>query len=93
VPQCSLLGLLLFIVYIIEVCPEGCNIKMFADNTLIYVSGESSADFEVKLNTAFNIIEHWMNINKLKMNARKTNIIIYDNIYNIYNIIYIIYDS
>jgi len=24
------------------------------------------------LNTVFSIIEHWMNINKLKMNASKT---------------------
>jgi len=45
---------------------------MFADDTLIYVSGESSADLEIKLNTFFSIIEHWMNINKLKMNASKT---------------------
>jgi len=45
---------------------------MFADDTLIYVSGESSADLELKLYTVFNIIEHWMNINKLKTNARKT---------------------
>jgi len=36
------------------------------------VSGESSVDLEIKLNTALNIIEHLMNINKLKMNARKT---------------------
>jgi len=75
VPQGSILGPLLFIIYIndiIEVCPEGYNIKMFTDETLIYVSGESSANLEVKLITVFNIIEHWMNINKLKMNARKT---------------------
>jgi len=41
VPQGSVLGSLLFIVYIkdiIQVCPEGCNIKMFADDTPIYVS-------------------------------------------------------
>jgi len=44
---------------------------MFAD-MLIYVSGESNADLKIKLNTAFNIIEHWMNINKSKMNAHKT---------------------
>lgn len=75
VPQGSVLGPLLFIVYIndiIEICPEECNIKMFADDTLIYVSGESSADIEVKMNTVFNIIERWMNVNKLKMNASKT---------------------
>jgi len=84
VPQDLVLGPLLFIVYIndiIEVCLKGCNLKMFAD-TLIYVSGESSADLEIKLllNMAFNIIEHWMNINKLKMNAHKTKYMIVRNI-------------
>jgi len=47
------LGPLLFIVYIndiIKVCPpEGCRIKMFADDMLIYVTGESSAELERKI--------------------------------------------
>lgn len=75
VPQGSVLGPLLFIVYIndiIKACPEGCNIKMFADDTLIYVTGESSAEIESKMTVAFNTVEEWMNINKLKMNAGKT---------------------
>lgn len=75
VPQGSVLGPLLFIVYIndiIKICPEGCSIKMFADDTLIYVTGESSAELESKMNMAFTIVEEWMNINKLKMNAGKT---------------------
>jgi len=79
VPQGSVLGPLLFIVYIndiIKICPEGCSIKMFADDTLIYVNGESSADLESKMNTAFNVVEQWMNINKLKMNAGKTKFMI-----------------
>jgi len=74
VPQGSV-GLLLFIIYIndiIKVCPEGCNIKMFADDTLIYVAGDSSAELERKMNMVFNTVEKWMNINKLKMNAGKT---------------------
>jgi hypothetical protein len=57
---------------IIKVCPEGCRIKMFADDTLIYVTGESSAELESKMNIAFSIVEQWMSVNKLKMNAGKT---------------------
>lgn len=49
-----------------------CIIKMFADDTLIYVTGESSAEVERKLNIAFNVVEEWMNTNKLKMNTEKT---------------------
>jgi len=75
VPQGSVLGSLLFSVYIndiVKICPEECNIKMFANNTLIYVDGESSIQLESKINMAFNIVEEWMNVNKLKMNAEKT---------------------
>lgn len=42
----------------------------------MYVFGESSAELERKMNIVFNIIEEWMNINKLKMNAEKTKFMI-----------------
>jgi len=45
---------------------------MFADDTLIYVSGDGSEELQNKMNRAFLIIEQWMNVNKLKMNAEKT---------------------
>ena len=47
VPQGSVLGPLLFNVYIndiVDVCPEDCKIKMFADDTLVYVTGDNSAE-------------------------------------------------
>lgn len=75
VPQGSVLGPLLFIIYIndiVKTCPEGYNIKMFADDTIIYVSGESSIELENKINIIFNKVEKWMNINRLKINADKT---------------------
>lgn len=75
VPQGSVLGPLLFIIYIndiIKICPEGYNIKMFADDTLIYVDGDSSVEVEGKMTLIFNIVEEWMRLNKLKMNASKT---------------------
>jgi hypothetical protein len=45
---------------------------MFVDDTLIHVFGKSSTELERKMNIAFNIVEQWMNINKLKLNAGKT---------------------
>jgi hypothetical protein len=45
---------------------------MFADDTLVYVSGECSAELEEKMNRVLNIVEEWLSVNKLKMNASKT---------------------
>lgn len=74
-PQGSVLGPLLFIMYINDItntCPEECSIKMFADDTLIYVIGENSVELETKMNTVFKIVEQWMSANQLKMNGGKT---------------------
>lgn len=75
VPQGSVLGPLLFSLYIndiIQICPKECTIKMFADDTIIYVKGGGSAEIETRLNEVLHIIEKWMNNNGLKMNATKT---------------------
>lgn len=75
VPQGSVLGPMLFIIYIndiVQICQEECNIKMFADDTLIYVKGGGSEEIEMKLNRVLLTVEKWMNRNKLKMNAAKT---------------------
>jgi len=34
--------------------------------------GQSNVELERKMNVIFNIVEMWMNTNKLKMNAGKT---------------------
>lgn len=75
VPHGSVLGPLLFTIYIndiIKVCPEDYNMKMFADDTLIYVNGAGSAEVERKMTVIFNIVEEWMRSNMLKINASKT---------------------
>lgn len=75
VPQGSVLGPLLFVLYIndiIEACPKGSSVKLFADDTLIYVTGESSEEINKKLNEVFYEIQKWMSVNKLKLNASKT---------------------
>jgi len=75
VPQGSVLGSLLFLLYIndiTKVCPDKCNIKSFADDALIYVSGNGSEELQCKMSGAFLMMEQWLNVNKLKMNADKT---------------------
>jgi len=81
VPQGSVLGPLLFIIYvydIIKACSDKSkyNIKMFADDTLIYVSGDGREELQNKMNRAFLMIKQWMNVNKLKMNAERTKYVI-----------------
>jgi len=71
--QGLVLGPLLFTLYIndiVEFCPDECNIRMFADDTLVYVSGEGSAELERKMNTVFSIVERWICVNKLKLNNK-----------------------
>jgi len=36
------------------------------------MSGDGSEELQNEMNTAFRIIEQWVNVNKLKMNAEKT---------------------
>jgi len=45
---------------------------MFADDTLIYMNDGDSKELKHKMSMVFNIIEQWLNVNKLKMNAEKT---------------------
>lgn len=74
VPQGFVLGPLLFIIYIndiVNICPGG-SIKMFADDTILYITGESCEEIERQMNMIFNITEEWMNENGLKLNACKT---------------------
>ena len=75
VPQGSVLGPLLFILYIndiAKICTEESRVKLFADDTLIYTAGESCEELNKKMNDVFQIIEEWMISNKLKLNAEKT---------------------
>lgn len=66
---------MLFILYIngiVQIKTDESTVKLFADDTIVYVNGYSAEEIETKLNSALQKLEGWLNINKLKMNASKT---------------------
>jgi len=78
VPQGSVLGPLLFLIYINDL-PETVNGKtvtiLFADDTSIIVKSSNLKDFQNNMAMAFNCVNQWFKINLLSINVDKTHYI------------------
>ena len=93
VPQGSILGVILFVLYINDI---NCIIKqskifLFADDALLYVSGDSMLECINKINNDLNELSLWFKMNKLKLNIDKTkcmciNGVLDDNLVKINNV-------
>lgn len=73
-PQGSKLAATLFLLYIndIKSCLIHLMIMLFADDTLLYYSGDNVDEIERKVNEDLDRINNWLNVNKLKLNLKKT---------------------
>lgn len=78
VPQGSLLGSLLFFLYINDLphCLRYSKVKMFVDDTNITSSAETFDDLQRLVNVGLNNINKWLLANKLTFNLTKTEFII-----------------
>ena len=78
VPQGSILGPLLFLIYINDL-PKILNDYtipiLFADDTSIIVKGSNSRDFQVNMDNTFNHVNKWFKTNLLTINIDKTHYI------------------
>ena len=74
VPQGSVLATLFFLVYVNDVqnAMDDCNIKLYADDTVLYQSGISSRVTAAKLQASLDIFVRWCSVNKLTINIKKT---------------------
>ena len=79
VPQGSILGPLLFIIYINDICnvTDIGTFYLFADDTAICIHGRSCDELQSKINNLVPKIEEWFYANRLSLNAAKTNYQIY----------------
>ncbi len=81
VPQGSILGPLLFLVFINDLCNsvELCGTSMYADDTAIFYHADSVDDLRLSIQFDLQSVEYWMTENRLSLNASKTKFMLLGN--------------
>jgi len=79
VPQGSVLGPLLFIIYTNDLpnCLEYCKCLLFADDTTIFIRGHDISLLYQNLNKDLSKLVDWFWANKLSLNLSKTNYMLF----------------
>ena len=79
VPQGSVCGPLLFLLYINDIAciMRNCKVSLYADDTVLYVSNQNVDDAAKLIQEDLNNLAVWCNRNKLTVNSKKTKYCVY----------------
>ena len=79
VPQGSVLGPLLFLVYINDLHKsiKYCTVRHFADDTNLLISSNSPKQLQSYLNSDLKCLCKWLRANKICLNTSKTELLIF----------------
>ena len=81
VPQGSILGPKLFILYVNDICNISKILKfvLFADDTNVFCSGHDAMQLSRDLSNELDKLSVWFAVNKLILNVSKTNFMVFGN--------------
>ncbi len=79
VPQGSVLGPLLFLIYINDMpnISMNCNFTLFADDTTVTASNKNLKDLQLVINSELKTLYKWLITNRLTLNMEKTKYILF----------------
>ena len=79
VPQGSILGPLLFLIYINDIVntSDSVSFVLFADDTTVYSTGDNLDDSIANMNNQLINISNWFTSNKLTLNVDKTQVMMF----------------
>lgn len=79
VPQGSVLGPLLFLVYVNDIinCSKILRFSLFADDTVVLYSHENATSLVSTLNKELRMLNEWFKCNKLFLNFKKTKYVLF----------------
>ena len=81
VPQGSILGPLLFTIYVNDLpkIVENCDVVLYADDTTLFTGSCVPSNIQVNINKDLNKLEKWFRDNRLCLNTSKTEYILIAN--------------
>ena len=79
VPQGSVCGPLLFLLYINDISKvlSNCKVSLYADDTVLYYSGKNMEDVVKVIQADLIRLKSWCNRNRLTINCKKTKYCVY----------------